>query len=44
MLSYCLKCEKNKENINPRVLKTNNDETILLSKCAICGSQKPKFI
>ena len=38
MLSYCLKCEKNKEKINPRVLKTNNDETMLLAKCTICGS------
>ena len=40
MLSYCLKCKKKKkkntENINPRVLKTNNDKTMLLSKCAIC--------
>ena len=24
MLSYCLKCKKNTENINPRVSKTSN--------------------
>ena len=24
MKSYCLKCRKNTENINPRVSKTNN--------------------
>ena len=36
MKSYCLKCRKNTENINPRVSKTNNDRTMLLSKCAIC--------
>ena len=32
MSSYCLKCIKNTENINPRVLKTNNGKTMLLSK------------
>ena len=42
MLSYCLKCKKNTESINPKVLKTNNGKTIILSKCAICGSKKSK--
>ena len=37
MSSYCLKCKKNRENINPRVSKTKNGKPILLSKCAICG-------
>ena len=36
MSSYCLKCRKNTENINPRVSKTTNGKTMLLSKCAIC--------
>ena len=44
MLSYCLKCRKNKESINPRVSKTSNGKTMILSKCAICGSKKSKFI
>ena len=44
MLSYCLKCKRNTENINPRVLKTNNDKTMLLSKCAISGRKKSRFI
>ena len=44
MLSYCLKCRKNTENINQRVLKTSNGKTMILSKCAICGSKKSKFI
>ena len=34
MKSYCLKCRKNIENINPRVL----------SKFAKCGSKKPRFV
>ena len=40
MLSYCLKCRKNTESINPHVSATDNGETIVLSKCAICGSRK----
>ena len=44
MLSYCLKCKKNTDSINPKVSKTTNGKTIILSKCAICGSKKSKFI
>ena len=44
MLSYCLKCKKNTENIKPVVSKTSNGKTTVLSKCAICGSKKSKFI
>ena len=44
MLSYCLKCKKNTEKINPRLSKTSNGKTMLLSKCGICGSKKSKFI
>ena len=44
MLSYCLKCKKNTESIDPKVSKTSNGKTMVLSKCAICGSKKSKFI
>ena len=45
MPSYCLKCKKNTESINPKVSKTSNGKTMILSKCAICGSKKfAKFI
>ena len=44
MLSYCLKCKRNTENTNPRVSRTSNGKTMILSKCAICGSKKSKFI
>ena len=44
MKSYCLRCRKNTENINPRVSKTSNGRTMVLSKCAICDSKKSRFI
>ena len=40
MESYCLKCKKNTENIDP----TSNGKAMILSNCAICGSKKSKFI
>ena len=43
MSSYCLKSKKNTEGINPKVSATSNGKTMILSKCAICGSQKSKF-
>ena len=44
MESYCLKCKKYTKNINPQVSSTSNDKLMILSKCAICGSRKAKFI
>ena len=44
MLSYCSKCKKNTESINPKVSKTSNGKTIILSQRVICGKKKSKFI
>ena len=41
---YCLKCTKNTENINQRVLKTKNDNIMILSKWSICVSTKFRLI
>ena len=44
MKSYCLKCRKDTENINPNVSDTSNGRTMVLSECAMCGSKKSRFI
>ena len=44
MESYCLKCKKYTKNINPQISSTSNAKLKILSKCAICGSKKSKFI
>ena len=44
MSPYCLKCRKNTENINPKVVITSNDKIILLSKYAMCSSKKSRCI
>ena len=44
MKTYCLKCKKNTENIDSKILSTSNGKSMILSKCAICGSKKSRFI
>ena len=42
--SYCVKCKRATQNINPRLTKTSNNKNLLLSQCPICGIQKSQFI
>ena len=44
MESYFLKCNKSTENIDPEVSSTSNGKAMILSKCAICGCKKSRFI
>ena len=36
--------QKRYQHINPRVSNTSYGRTMILSKCAICGSKKSRFI
>ena len=44
MKSYHLKSRKDTGNINAKISNTSNGRTMILSKCAICGSKKSRFI
>ena len=39
-----LKVQKNTEKIDPEISSSSNGRAMILSKCAICGSKKSKFI
>ena len=43
-ITYCLSCEKNMKNINPKVVKTKNNRKMMLSRCCICNNKKLTFI
>ena len=43
MERYCLKHKKNTKNINPKIFSSSNGKA-MISKCAICGSKKSRFI
>ena len=44
MKSYCLKCRKDTENLNPSVSSTSNGKAMILTKYAIYGSKISRFI
>ena len=44
MLTYCLKCKKNTNNIDLKMMKTKNGRFVLSSKCAVCSRKKSKFM
>ena len=44
MKTYCVKCKKDNENIDPKMVRTKNDRTIMQSKCSVCGIKKSKFV
>ena len=44
MLTYCLKCKTNTENIDAKMIKTKNGRLNLSSKCSVYGSRKSRFI
>ena len=43
MLLYCLKCRKNTESKNPKIVRIKNGRIMLLSKCAVWESKKSKY-
>ena len=43
MLPYYLKCRKKTDCKNPKVAKTNKGELMILSKFAVCHSEKSRF-
>ena len=40
MNTYCLSCQKDTKNINPKVIKTKNNTKTMLSRCSICNNKK----
>ena len=44
MKTYCMKCKKDTENINPRIARTKNNRLVMQSKCFICEIKKSRFV
>ena len=44
MLSYCLKCRKKTESKHPKVVRTQKERIMLLSKWPVCNSKQSKFL
>ena len=44
MLTYCVKCRKNTENLDSKIFRTKYGRSIMQSKCADCGTKKSRFV
>ena len=40
MNTYCVKCKKDTENIDPKMFRTKNNRLIMQSKCSVCRIKK----
>ena len=39
-----LKCRKDTENIDPKIVRTKNNRLVMQSKCSVCGTKKSRFL
>ena len=44
MKTYCVKCRRDTENIDPKIVGTKNNRLIMQSKCPACGIKKSRFV
>ena len=44
MKTYCVKCRKDTENIDPKMVRTKNNRLIMQAKCPVCRSKKSRFV
>ena len=44
MKIYCVKCKRDTENINPKMVRTKNKRLIMQSQCTDCRNKKSRFI
>ena len=39
-----MKCKKDTENIDPKIVRTKNNRLIMQPKCSLCGIKKSRFV
>ena len=44
MKTYFVKCRKDTENIDPKIVRTKNNRLVMLWKCFVCGIKKSRFV
>ena len=44
MKTYCVKCRKDTENIEPKMVRTKINRLIMQSRCLVCGIKKSRFV
>ena len=44
MKIYCVKCGKDTENIDRKMVRTKYNRLVMQSKCSVCGIKKSRFV
>ena len=44
MKIYCVKCRKDTENIDPKMVRTKNNRLVMQSKCSLSGVKKSRVV
>ena len=44
MKTYWVKCRRDTENIDPKMVRTENNRLIMQSKCSVCGIKNSRFV
>ena len=44
MKTYCGKCRKDTDNIDPKMFRTKNNRLLMQSKCSVCKNTKSRFV
>ena len=44
MKTYCLKCKKDTDKIDPKMFRTKNNTLLMQSKCSVCKNKKSRFV
>ena len=44
MKTYYMKCRRDTENFDPKMVRTKNHRLVMESKCSACGIKKSRFV
>ena len=44
MKTYCVKCRKDRESIEPKMVRTKNNRLVMQWKCSVCEIKKSRFV
>ena len=44
MKTYCVKCRRDTENIDPKMVRTKNNRLIIQSKFPVCRMKRSRYV
>ena len=42
--TYCVRCKKDTDNIDPKMFRTKNNRLLMQSKCSVCKNKRSRFV